>query len=147
MKIKKKLRDVTPEEYEKYKQKICTEGDSDYCKECMFRNVRCRIPSLNSTSWVLHKDIYSDRFLDQEIEIEVNNAILTPEEKKYLSAVINLFRGRVKSIQKRSGHGYIVINVAVQEFEFGVIKFLVFDNNKFKEMELNKNYSLEELGL
>lgn len=133
MKIKKKLRDVTLEEYVKYKPKICIEGDSDYC----------------SISWVLHKDLYSDRFLDQEIEIEVNNVILTPEEKKCLSAVINPFRDRVKSIQKRSGYGYIVINVAagIQEFEFDVIKLLVFDNNKFKEMELNKNYSLEELGL
>ena len=63
MKIKKKLRDVTPEEYEKYKQKTCTKA------------------------------------------------------------------------------------AGIQEFEFDVIKLLVFDNNKFKEMELNKNYSLEELGL
>lgn len=67
---KKKLRDLTPEEYEKYKIKICPKGESDCCKHCMFRNVMCRTPSLSSSTWVLNKDLYSDKFLDQEIEVE-----------------------------------------------------------------------------
>lgn len=59
----KKLRDWTMEEYKKWKNK-----NSCYaCEECIFHNVVC---NTTDCSWVHHKDLYSDKFLDQEIEVE-----------------------------------------------------------------------------
>ena len=52
----KKLRDLNPEEWAKWKNKNC---DSNICGKCIFNNVACY-------SWVNHKDLYSDKFLDQE---------------------------------------------------------------------------------
>lgn len=150
------MRDVTPEEYEKYKQKLCTRGDSEYCKECMFRNVRCRIPSLSPTSWILHKDLYSDKFLDQEIEVEVpESKILTKEEKEYLKAVIKPFRERIKFIKKSfftCGYSYIYIEIDAQGmipgFDFDSIYLPVLEDTKmYKGMELEKKYTLKELEL
>ena len=59
---KKKLRDLTEEEYKKWDEKNCN-GD---CDECIFENVHCA----TSRCWIYHKDLYSDAFLDQEIEVE-----------------------------------------------------------------------------
>ena len=60
----KKLRDLTPEEWNKWRDNNCTS-----CYKCIFRNVYCD-KSRNDTSWVNNKDLYSDKFLDQEIEVE-----------------------------------------------------------------------------
>ena len=57
---KKKLRDLTPEEFDKLP---CEE-----CQSCIFYNVPCN--SNNNRCWINHKDLYSDKFLDQEIEVE-----------------------------------------------------------------------------
>ena len=62
---KKKLRDLTPEEWDKWKE-ICSYTS---CSECIFRYVSC-IRSDREECWVNHKDLYSDKFLDQEIEVE-----------------------------------------------------------------------------
>lgn len=61
---KKKLRDLTPEELDKWLDKNC-----NICNKCVFKSVTCN-KSMNSYSWVNHKDLYSDKFLDQEIEVE-----------------------------------------------------------------------------
>ena len=61
-KIKKKLRDLTPEEWDKWRRKNC--GN---CRKCFFKNVVC---NMRDYSWVNHKDLYSDKFLNQEIEVE-----------------------------------------------------------------------------
>lgn len=60
---KKKLRDLTPEEWDKW-HKNC--GN---CNKCAFNIVSCSC-SYEKRSWVNNKDIYSDKFLDQEIEVE-----------------------------------------------------------------------------
>lgn len=60
---KKKLRDLTLEEYRKWKDKKC----ECECKECLFHFVHCYIGS--DDGWIKHKDLYSDKFLDQEVEI------------------------------------------------------------------------------
>lgn len=63
---KKKLKDLTPEEYKKWKEKQCI-PTLNSCNGCIFNDVICRtIPS----SWVYHKDLYSDKFLDQELEVK-----------------------------------------------------------------------------
>lgn len=60
---KKKLRDLTPEEWDKW-HKNC--GN---CSKCIFNKVTCNSSYVKS-SWVHNKDLYSDKFLDQEIEVE-----------------------------------------------------------------------------
>ena len=61
---KKKLRDLTPEEWNKWLGKKC--GN---CNKCVFRSVACNSSYIKS-SWIHNKDIYSDKFLEQEIEVE-----------------------------------------------------------------------------
>ena len=58
---KKKLRDLTLEEWDTWKKKICNK-----CDKCIFINVDC----ITKNSWINHKDLYSDKFLDQELEVE-----------------------------------------------------------------------------
>ena len=62
---KKKLRDLTAKEWDKWKE-ICSYTS---CSECIFRYVSC-IRSDREECWIHHKDLYSDKFLDQEIEVE-----------------------------------------------------------------------------
>ena len=61
---KKKLRDTTLEEFAKWKEKHCITD----CTKCIFNNVYCRTDSRRN--WTCHKDLYSDEFLNQEIEVE-----------------------------------------------------------------------------
>lgn len=79
---------------------------------------------------------------------EAKEPILDDVEKKYLSAVIKPFRSRVK---------YIVKIISCDEFE-QCIEIAFYNeyctylpyfkaNTMYKGMELNKEYSLEELGL
>ena len=63
---KKKLRDITLEEYKKWLNKNCK--ISKECCECPFYAVQCQWHKV--ACWVNHKDLYSDKFLDQEIEVE-----------------------------------------------------------------------------
>ena len=64
-KKKKKLRDLTVEEYEKCLAKYCKNGHIE-CKGCIFSGTDCSI----KFGWINHKDLYSDKFLDQEIEVK-----------------------------------------------------------------------------
>ena len=82
MKKKINLRDLTERQYSKWKNKNCV---NDNCKGCPFFKIDCFI---SNSSWVNNKDMYSDKFLDQEIEIEVEltddeNAVLRLLSKKY----------------------------------------------------------------
>ena len=61
---KKKLRDITEEEFENWTDKNCFLG-CVYSK-CIFNNVYCS----TERNWINHKDLYSDKFLNQEIEVE-----------------------------------------------------------------------------
>ena len=63
---KKKLRDLTNDEYTKWKIKNCVSVNRN-CTNCMFRNANC---SGTNLGWVNNKEVYSDTFLDQEIEVE-----------------------------------------------------------------------------
>lgn len=146
MKIKKKLRDLTGEEYWKY---INTHCYGEYCSKCIFNNVMCSYS--NNRNWFKNKDLYSDKFLNQEIEIEVLD-ILDKKEKEYLSAVIKPFKNKVKSISKSSvanGHyEYISIETVHPEEGSEFTSFPLFKTQTmYKNMELRKKYTLEELDL
>ena len=67
-KKKVKLRDLTAEQYKKWKDDNCwVLAQIEWCVGCPFESVRCR-PDENPR--YLNKDIFNDKFLDQEVEIE-----------------------------------------------------------------------------
>lgn len=82
---------------------------------------------------------------------EYKEPILNEEEKKYLSAVIKPFRDRVVSISKRilkrtlAERSYIEINIDNGEDNISLPYFE--KGTMYKNMERNKEYTLEELGL
>lgn len=68
-KKKVKVRDLTEEQFKKYCKSFTGNNNSgNDCDKCVFHNVSCSYWYDNC--WIKHKDLYSDKFLDQEIEIE-----------------------------------------------------------------------------
>ena len=143
--IKKKIRDITKEEFEIWKNYNCKTYDL-HCTGCPFRASECGFVGLRFP-WYESKEMFSDKFLDQEINIAVPD-ILDNVEKRYLSTVIRPFRKRVDSIIKISdplGYDkeYIFIKLdgdffALPYFEAGTM---------YQGMELDRPYTLKELGL
>ena len=66
---KVKLRDLTEEQFEKWRKNNCPRHDG-YCPGCPFQKVQCDNHERLNDAWYLNKDLYSDKFLDQEIEVE-----------------------------------------------------------------------------
>ena len=64
---KKKLRDFTPEDYKRWRCNNCARAILS-CEECIFDCVNC--DNNSKKCWVNNKDLYSDKFLDQELEVE-----------------------------------------------------------------------------
>ena len=121
--VKKKLRDVTFDEFAKWRAK---------------------------------KNIFSDDFLNLEIEIEIKAPdILDKQEKEYLRNVIKPFRDKVEYIAKlneTNGYDYISIGVSfrvgISNFNTEHIWLPYFERGTmYKNMEVGKKYTLEELGL
>ena len=54
------------EEYKKWFKINCE--TNHICRKCIFGCVDC--DDLSLRCWIHHKDLYSDKFLDQEIEVE-----------------------------------------------------------------------------
>lgn len=156
MKRKIKLKDLTKEQWDENKGIECNKCER--CDNCKFVYINCNTSNIKS-SWINHKEIYSDKFLDQEIEIEMPD-ILNEAEKRYLSAVIRPFRNRVISISK---YFYVLDNAYTIEiciyssvgifeksvgiFEKEIIRLPLFKNEMYKGMAKNKPYTLEELEL
>lgn len=66
---KVKLRDLTLEQYKKlYEKEVFCKSFCYDCDNCKFGAVNCNPKA--DCCWVNHKDLYSDKFLDQEIEIK-----------------------------------------------------------------------------
>ena len=120
--------DLSSDEYyidETSIHEVCDESVNDYCYPLL-------IALLNGNDTV----------------VKLPKAILTDKEKEYLSAVIKPFRDRVRIIYKfhytYSSSENIVIsikddnNIFLPGFETGTM---------YKGMELEKAYTLEELGL
>lgn len=99
----------------------CTEGRG--CRECCLKNLE---------------------WLNQEYK----NPILDDVERKYLSAVIKPFRKKISYIRKRKdltkGKKYIQIELCDGDTMY--FPYLANDA-MYKGMELDRNYTLEELGL
>lgn len=143
--IKKKIRDITKEEFEIWKNYNCKTYDL-HCTGCPFRASECGFVGLRFP-WYESKEMFSDKFLNQEINITVPD-ILDDVEKRYLSAVIRPFRKRVDSIMKISdplGYEKEYIFIKLDEDSFSLPYFKT--GTMYQGMELEKVYTLEELGL
>ena len=80
--------------------------------------------------------------------IKIPKPVLTDEEKEYLSYVIKPFREDVLKISKFKSK--VLNNKEVIGFETpnGFMIFPPFEKDKmYKNMELNKGYTLDDLGL
>ena len=65
-----KLRDLTKEQYKTFVDNKCGNQIRGIgCVDCPFYNVDCTYGKDNKC-WIDNKDLYSDKFLDQEIEVE-----------------------------------------------------------------------------
>ena len=92
-----------------------------------------------------------DNFINKKVKLtlELEEPILDDEERKYLSGVIRPFRDRVRYIEKVSYYldneqkEYITIKLISGSMPFPSFKA----NMMYKCMKLNKEYTLEELGL
>ena len=151
MKIKKKLKYLTPEEFYNWEKENC---DHTECNACPFKSANCNLYDENS--WVNHKELFSNEFLNQELEINTLD-ILDEKEKQYLQNVIKPFRDRVKSIAKQNytnGYDYISISVSYPINDcfdcFGTDSLFlpVFKSGTmYNNMKVGRKYTLEELGL
>lgn len=123
---------------EKYKDDIIASGHSDITccvnellhLECSGDCEECK---KNAMKWLLS---------------EYKEPILNDAEKKYLSAVIKPFRGKVSYISKQkdfeSTMGFIHIDLS----DGDVADFPDFKaDTMYRGMEANKYYTLQELGL
>lgn len=68
-KKKVKLRDLTEEQYDLWIENNCAKHE-DSCRDCPFQKVQCDNHESINDAWYLNKDLYSDKFLDQEVEVE-----------------------------------------------------------------------------
>lgn len=88
---------------------------------------------------------------------EYKEPILNKKEKEYLSNVIRPFRERIISIAKLEDYYddnspfesiEIKTNTPIKEYGVDYVSLPYFvKNTMYKEMELNKEYTLKELGL
>lgn len=148
MKQKIKLRDLTEEQYWKYNKKGCYTT----CDKCMFRLVNCT--NHDENCWIHHKDLYSDKFLDQEIEIEVE-PIFTDKEREYLHNWLEPFKDRIEEIKliKLGNYGndtitYLRIIIksifSLEQLESIYLPYFKF-GTMYKGLELGKAYRDDEL--
>ena len=95
MKMKIKLRDLTLSQYHSYRQDIC---ENTFCETrlCPFDRTNCC--EEDKDCWLFNKDLYSDKLLDREIEIEVE-PIFTDKEREYLHNLLKPFKDRMEEIK------------------------------------------------
>lgn len=139
MMIKKKLRDISLEEFKVWSIKNCKQLS---CEKCVFLKVCC--DELSSDCWI------------QEIEIEVKD-VLDEIEKKYLKSIIRPFKDRVVSIEKRkninSEGTFYYIAIAIKSVVIDCLSETIYfpyfkpESKMYEGMELDKEYTLKELGL
>ena len=146
MKKKIKLKDLTKEQWDDYVSNCkCA------CSKCVFRNACCQ-KSYGEESWFNNKDLFSDKFLDQEIEIKTTD-ILDEAEKRYLRAVIRPYRNKVIYIRKyfyalSDAYSIEIYMKSVEGiFNTEYLRLPLFKNEMYKGMEDNKKYTLKELDL
>lgn len=144
MKKKIKLRDLTSEQFESWMKDNCGHAEYVDCTDCPFFFSNCIVDE--KKSWVKNKDLYSDKFLD--IEIEVEEFLLTKEEKEYLEGVIRPFKDKVLYIKKINSFDTSDQRIGFRFNDDLFYSLPYFEKNKYyKSMEVDKKYTLKDLGL
>lgn len=89
-----------------------------------------------------------ERPVKYETVFERKEEILDETEKKYLANVIKPFRKRIQFIQKKKEITEInpYIRIVCEDNDKLVFPYIT-DNSMYKGMEVNKKYTLKELGL
>lgn len=146
MKREIKLRDMTKEQWDSYKRNVCMW----LCIDCPIKAGKCFV-STNEYSWFNNKDMYSNKFLDQKVEIEIPD-ILDEAEKRYLRAVIRPFRNKIiyiKKVKCANNNYFISIKISseISSSRDEKILFPWFQNEMYVGMKDDKEYTLEELDL
>ena len=145
-----KLRDLTEEQYKQWVRCHCVNLNEDCadevtCGHCPFNWIACQMLNENIHDlWTAHKDIYSDKFLDQTIEIEVPD-LLTEEEKGILKTIISIMRVKVDCVvitHTIASHNFLELDCGKNTYEGICIK-----DGLFKGLEPIKKHTLEDLGL
>lgn len=103
--------------------------DGFRCIDCAFGN-GCIIKRMN---WLLE---------------EYKEPILDYKEREYLSAVIKPFRKRIKSIKKTDyPSNSAFISIEMDKCEHIFLPVFELNSGMYQRMEINKEYTLKELGL
>lgn len=145
MKQKIKLRDLTKKQFERWLKDNCGHGKYVDCPDCPFFFSNCVVDE--KKSWVKNKDLYSDKFLDIEIEI-ADEPLLTAEEKKYLENFLKPFKEVIDYIMKIKNNDNIKEYIAIRICNGEIISLPYFNFNEYyKNMKPYKKYTLEQLGL
>lgn len=125
---------------EKYKDKIMnmTEGDLTCCVSNLIHNGECFKNCKECKK-------YAMKWLLEEAEKQL---LLNDAEKEYLSAVIKPFRNRVKYIVKTYGvsEARQFIKIIMCDGEYSNLPFFK-EGTMYKGMKVDKQYTLQELGL
>ena len=89
-----------------------------------------------------------ERPVKYETVFEREEEILDETEKRYLASVIKPFRKRIQFIQKKKEITGInpYIRIVCEDNDKLVFPYII-DNSMYKGMEVNKKYTLKELGL
>ena len=146
-----KLRDLTEEQYKQWASDHCVNFDEDcvdkvQCGHCPFNWIACQILGENSHDlWTVHKDLYSDKFLDQTIEIEVPD-LLTEEEKGILKQLIKSSAFEVKAIEFVISSDFVCVEF-INNRGSEQNDCFHFQKSLFKGIEQTKQYTFEDLGL
>lgn len=168
MKKKIKLKDLTKAQYVKWRMVYKNSNNcSGECEKCPLRLVHCHPES--KECWIYHTELFSDKFLNKTIEIDISD-ILTKEEKEYLLNIIKPFKDRIESISKSyieykhdskiDSYEYIVVAVksiknysdtnlkdySAEHLETFSLPFFK-SGTLYKGMVVRKKYTLRELGL
>ena len=140
-----KLRDLTKEQWDNWLENNCNLKVD--CENCLIYRANCD-SSENEICWINNKDIYSDKFLDQEVEIEIENEeLLSKEEKEYLSFVIKPFRDRIKYIEKIRVFSTRYIFIFLEDNDTMTFPNLPSNRKMYENMIEDYKYTLGELGL
>lgn len=154
IKENKKLKDLTYDEYANFKSFEC--GYEGRCSKCVFRTGNCEGPD-SPDSWFNNKEMYAEGFLEQVIPVD--KELLDEEDRKYLTNMYNLINVRnyeIYTICKRVDSflgkkiGFIQITFKSNVKDYGCERCCgpLFDpEERFKNLEADKSYALEELGL
>lgn len=107
-------------------------GD-EKCMKCSFYKTYGRACNPHILEWLLEE--YKSPPLDEA-------------EREYLSAVIKPFRKRIKSIKKTDyPSNSAFISIAMDKYEHIFLPVFELNSGMYQRMEINKEYTLEELGL